>query len=310
MMNRRVCCAICCVGLIAFVVAGCGEGKAPQPRQKSPAVVAEEAAPNPRPSIPDVKSSQLPKVEAAEEPAALAVTLDEIAADTSKFDRKRVEFTAKVARPGHNSFVVGGLAVILTGDGTTAAILGDLPYVTAVFPPEDKNAVELRTLPPQQEVTVSGELRVATENVWEIHGAKLVKTGADSTIAITATELTQAFVDDQEAGAKQFGGQPLRLKGKVAGKPFEFGAYAAVMITGSPNAEGVTTAVVAQFRPEHFYVPGNPPLNQAKLTTMLPYEDGSEVELYGTLQGRTFGSGRDGQPALALDAYPATWPVK
>lgn len=309
-MNRRVCCAICCIGLIAFVVAGCGEGKAPQPRQKSPAVVAEKTAPDPQPSVPDVKSSQLPEVEAAEEPAALAVTLDEIAADTSKFDRKRVEFTAKVARPGHNSFVVGGFAVILTGDGTTAAILGGSPYVTAVFPTDDKDAVKLRTLSPQQEVTVSGELRLATENVWEIHGAKLVKTGADPTVAITATELTKAFVDDQDAGAKKFRGQPLRLKGKVVGKPFEFGAYAALMITGSPNSEGVTTAVVAQFRPEHFYVPGKPPLNQAGLVTMLPYEDGSEVELYGTLQHTSFGSGKDGQPALALDAYPATWPVK
>jgi hypothetical protein len=282
-----------------------------QPRQKLPAAVAEKTAPDPRSSVSDAESSQLPNVESAEEPAALAVTLEEIAADTSNFDRKRVKFTAKVARPGHNSFMHGGLTVIhLTGDGTTAALLGGSPYVTAVFPADDKNTVKLRTLPPQQTVTVSGELRLATENVWELHDAKLVKTGADSTVAITATELTKAFVNDQDGAAKKFGGQPLKLKGKVNGKPFEFGAYAAVMITGSPNSEGVTTAVVAQFRPEHFYVPGKPLLNQAKLVRMLPYEDGSEIELYGTLQGASFGVGKNDQPALALDAYPATWPVK
>ena len=247
------------------------------------------------------------------EPVVAAITLEQLASDPDPrfaFDRKPVELTAKVARPGRVDNIYRSLTVALTQDGDMTAILGGSPFITALFPTDAIGADKFRTLPPHQEVTVSGELRWASKNIWELHGAKLIKANADPSMAMTATELTQAFVDDKDAAAKKYRDQPLKISGKVSGKPVPFGQYAAVAIAGAVNSDGKATTVIAHFRPEHFNTIGTRDLNQDSLVAILPYHEGDDIEVYGTLQFADFGTGPDGQPGLPLDAYPATWPVK
>lgn len=243
----------------------------------------------------------------------VAVTLEQLATDATPqatFDRHLVELRAKVAQPGQLEYGHDAIGVALTSNGKLDAILGASPFVTALFARDGAESARLRTLAPYQEVTVSGELRFAADNVWELHGAQLVKAGDDPSVAIGAAELTQAFMESAEAARTQFADRALRITGKVSGKPVRFGEYAALSLAGATDGEGRTTVVIAQFKPDHFNTYGSPPLDGTSLVELLPWQDGADIEILGTLQDPEFGEDADGRPALAVVAYPVRWPVE
>lgn len=328
---------ILCLVALAFTGFGCTSSTPVKPKARTakkaavkqarpPVVVEEQAEPiaeamtEPEMTA-DAPTAETPGTEtpvsetppAAETPpkAAVKITLKQLeqAADASaEFDRKQVEFTAKVARPGYINNVVGGLTIFLTNDGSMTALLGGSPFITAVFPFDTAESTRLRTLPPMSDVTVSGELRMAAKNVWELHNTTLVKVADDPSVAMTATELTKAYLDDDNASAKH-ANKSLKISGKVIGKPAPFGQYAAVCIKGATDSQGRPTTVVAQFRPEHFNLQSEPREGES-LASELPWKDGDDIEVYGTLQTGSFGEDPEGRPTLALDAYPVKWPIQ
>ncbi len=332
MPKYRVRTGILCLLALTFAGVGCTSSAPPKPKARTskrsavkkarpPVVVEEQAEPiaeamtEPE-TTADAPATETPASEtppAAETPPKVAVkiTLEQLeqAADAgAEFDRKQVEFTAKVARPGFINNVVGGLTIFLTNDGSMTALLGRSAFITAVFPFDTTESTRLRTLPPMSDVTVSGELRMASKNVWELHGTTIINVAADPSVAMSATELTKAFVDDNGA-ARKHASKSLKISGKVIGKPVPFGQYTAVCIRGAKDSQGRQTTVVAQFRPEHFNERSEPREGES-LAGELPWKDGDDIEVYGTLQHGSFGEDPEGRPTLALDAYPVKWPVQ
>lgn len=250
--------------------------------------------------------TKAPSTADGDAPTALTVEqLDKAADAKEKYAGKMVELTGKVARPGRVEPIKDGIEVMLTADGSRAAVLGASTSVFAVFPLQGSDAT--RTLAPTQTVQLKGELRQVDTKMWELVKAELVSAGEDPSKPVTAADLTKAFVDDQEAAAKMFAKQPLKVTGKVTGMPTVAGKFLAIALEGARKGDK-PTAVLVLLDPAHFAKYGQPVPSANDLKGQPLYPAGTEVSFQGMLQLPEMTDAPDGTPAVWLEAYPVKWP--
>ncbi|MEZ6056449.1 MAG: hypothetical protein R3C01_07065 [Planctomycetaceae bacterium] len=219
-----------------------------------------------------------------------------------------VRLTGKVKLAGHVDFLGDFVQVHLSETGEADSLLGSQPMVRVIFDKSHPDVAKFRTLPIGLEWTVEGEFRRGQggEQEWELFGARVVAEGEDPSIAVTAEELTKAFMDDSEAAKAKYDQVTLRLSGVVLRAPQRFGGYAAMTLQGSTNAAGEVTTVIAQFNPDFFFVYGSEPLTGNSLSSLLKYPEGEKVTVLARLQlSGDFGTGPDDHPGIPVMAWPA-----